>query len=111
MLVAVLMMITSCTSAPTREAYDNVINTWIGQREGYLVSEWGVPTKSYPLEGNEKVISYEKNYGAETVYYQTLNTAITSENKCTTNFLIKDGMIKSWRADGNSCVARTPSSD
>ena len=91
----------------------------VGQSESRLLAQWGPPT-SFFESGGVRYLTYSKSSsmvipGTPPTYHTTVygNTAYTTpiggtsddivNFSCTTTFTIQDGMIRTYRWQGNNC--------
>lgn len=82
----VIIGLIGCTSTA------DALNTWIGQDENTLISQWGIPSRTYELDNGVKLIEYKRL------------TGIYGQNHCTRTFTVrKDGKIIDWRQTGLGC--------
>lgn len=105
----------------TTGKYQRVLSSWVGGSEIDLVRSWGAPQQVYET-GGVRFITYVKggnvHVPAVAPTYQTTyigNTAYTNavggapaqniQLSCQTTFEVRDGIITSWRWQGNNCVS------
>jgi hypothetical protein len=82
--------IAACAQQPKGPAYDEVINSYIGNTEANLVSTWGIPDRSHKLATGGEVLEYTRRADGDVV--------------CTTRFTIdRTGrVVKTWY-NGTGC--------
>ena len=109
----------------TTKGYEQMLQTWVGSSESNLVAAWGIPDGVYQMNAYEKVITYQRGGTTylpgsapsyQTTYYG--NTATTRpvggspgyviSQSCKTDFVVTNGIVSSWRWEGNSCRAIPP---
>jgi hypothetical protein len=115
-----LVLLAGCA---TTAGYEQMLNTWMGSTEIDLVRKWGPPLGAYD-GGGSRFLTWESSgqvYVPGTApSYQTQfigNTAYTTPvggspgytvmKRCRTTFELRNGVVSSWRWDGNACKART----
>jgi hypothetical protein len=106
----------------TTANYEKLLNSWMGVSENFLISSWGPPNSFYET-GGTKYLTYAKSSfgyvpGVAPSYQTTFigNTAYTTQvggysgfaysSNCSTTFTIANGVITSWRYEGNACRSR-----
>jgi hypothetical protein len=116
--IAALLALAACAS---REKYEAQLDTWLGQPKSALISSWGPPSRSYE-SGGKTYLTYDwsssAQVGGTAPSYQTTivgDTAYTNayggtppttvQMNCSTTFVVVDGRVREWRAQGNRCVA------
>jgi hypothetical protein len=119
MVVAVL----SLSACATRANYEAALNSWIGHPESELVGAWGPPVNGYTAPDGVRILtynssgqmtlpgtppSYTTNCVGNTCYTNPVGgTRPTTINlSCATNFTVTNGVISTWRYQGNNCVSR-----
>jgi len=119
--LAVAWIVSGCA---TTENYEKILDTWVGSTEGQLVQAWGPPAGFYE-SGTTRYLTYTKSRsgyvpGTAPTYQTTIigNTAYTSSyggspgfsysRHCKTTFTIQNGVISTWRYEGNDCTALDP---
>lgn len=118
-LVLLLCLLIGCA---TTANYEKILNSWMGMSENSLVSSWGPPNNFYE-SGGTRYLTYAKSRSGYVPgvapSYQTSfvgNTAYTTQvggypgfiysANCSTTFTINNGVITSWRYEGNACRSR-----
>lgn len=106
----------------TTAKFEENLDSWLGTTEKELVQQWGPPINVYELDSTTKVLTYNFSEdlfipGSSPNYTTTYigNQAYTQKSggmpaqfvnyNCTVNFTFSDGIISSWRYEGNSCRA------
>ncbi len=106
------------TPVATTENYKILLDEWLGHNKSSLYEVWGTPMNDY-WKGNYNYIIYTKqsvdnaSAGAtiermplvarELSFYEKPQGLVT--RSCTTLFKLEDGIIVSWKFEGNHCVA------
>lgn len=102
----------------TQENYKTLLNGWLGENKDSLYQVWGEPAHDYWKE-NANYVIYIKTQVEETAQGATINRMPHMANthafyekpqslvtkSCTTLFKLEDGIISSWKFEGNACVA------
>ncbi len=122
-LLISLGLLSGCQSLPeqpaaTQENYKKLLDGWLGHNKSSLYKIWGQPMNDYWKGGSNYVI-YTKltvddaSAGAtiermprvakELSFYEKPQGLVT--RTCTTLFKVEDGIIVSWKFEGNHCVA------
>ena len=110
-----------------------MMNSWVGSPEGAIIGRFGVPASTYQLENGDKVLSYHQastfmlggyttttpvttntsGVVGNTPYYGTTTTYVPQQQPatpvnlwCDLTLTISHGVLSSWSANGNNCVAR-----
>ncbi len=102
----------------TQENYKILLDGWLGHNKSSLYEVWGQPMNDY-WKGTTNYVIYTKltvddaSTGAtiermprmtkELSFYEKPQGLVT--RTCTTLFKIQDGIIVSWKFEGNHCVA------
>jgi len=103
----------------TTANFEKMLNGWVGATEDSLISRWGPPSRVYST-GSSKYLTFDRaasGYvpGTAPTYQTTIigNTAYTSSyggtsgyaytKNCSTTFIITNGVVSSWRWEGNAC--------
>lgn len=76
-----------------RQTTNDVMASWVGEREEKLVASWGPPDNSYTFQSGSKVISYEYIWG---VY-------VGERRQCVQKFMIEGGVVTKWGYSENTC--------
>lgn len=98
------------------QAYETMLNGWLGKPADALVRAWGPPQSSYTYGDGRKTLQYSEK---ETRYYPPMTTydALTGHDvvvfdgysrnlTCVTTFEVDaGGIIRSWKWHGNDCSA------
>ena len=109
-----LLVILGLSACATTENYEAILSSWVGSSEEQLISRWGAPDSVYNVSENHKLLTYTDSAsytlpGTSTtqIIGNTLKTttspAKTINRHCKTTFSVKDGIVKSWTWEGNSC--------
>ena len=121
-LIGLCFCLTACqsmpTPKPTEEAYRTVLNGWLGRDKTSLFQVWGDPKHDY-WKKDVNYVLYIKSAVANTAegakiermpriagehsFYQNPQGLVSKS--CTTLFKLEDGIITSWKFEGNACVA------
>lgn len=110
------IFLSGCADGPTVANYERVLRGWVGKNEDALVMAWGPPKSKYVMKNGDDVLTYSNHSAISTStyydpYFRELDT-YASQSNCTTNFFTdSSGIIKSWRWDGNDCVAYAANPD
>lgn len=122
MVSVCLACLCGCQSTPepqaTEENYRILLDGWLGQDKSALYQVWGVPMNDY-WKGTTNYILYTKlsvedasdgatiermpRIAREISFYEKPQGLVT--RSCTTLFKLQDGIIVSWKFEGNHCVA------
>lgn len=102
----------------TQENYKILLDGWLGENKSTLYRVWGTPMNDY-WKGTANYILYTKQtvenasdgakiermprIARELSFYEKPQGLVT--RSCTTVFKLEDGIITSWRFEGNHCVA------
>ena len=113
----------------TTENYGKILDSWINASTDDLVSAWRAPDKVYKKEDGSKLVEFMgsrtfttggysystpwTNYnmdGSTSTTYSTNSMPVSSNHMwCRTTFIVsKDGIIQSWKWEGNDCKAKDP---
>jgi hypothetical protein len=118
----------------TAQGFRDLMDSWIDNPVGDLVQAFGPPQSQYTLPDGSRILSFTQSstrhmggnttttpvttsgivYGAggptsfsATTYQTTTSPSYTVSRSCTVNFKIDSrGMVRSWQATGDMCVAR-----
>ena len=121
-LMLAFVLLSACQSSPTpqptEDGYRALLNGRLGQEKSALFAVWGEPQHDY-WKANTNYVLYVKSTVKETssgvsidrmpriaeehAFYQSPKGLITQT--CTTLFKVEDGVITSWRFEGNDCTA------
>jgi hypothetical protein len=116
LIFAALVSLSGCA---TTANFEKMLSTWVGVSEENLISRWGPPTRAY-ASGRTKYLTFDKSAtgyvpGTPPTYSTTVigNTAYTNTHggtsgyvytkNCSTTFTITNGVVSSWRWEGNAC--------
>lgn len=121
-LITALVLLSACQlnspPQPTEYGYRTLLNEWLGQRKSALFAVWGEPQYDYwkadinyvlyvksdvKETSNGAVIERMPRIAEEHSFYQAPKGLVTKT--CTTLFKIENGVITSWRFEGNNCTA------
>lgn len=120
-IIAILLLFGTAACATT-EKYEARLNAWLDRPEGALIEAWGPPNSFYE-SGGKKYLSYTSSTtgyvpGTAPSYRSRIvgNRVYTDSYggtpgwiynlHCRTTFTVEDGVIKSWRWQGNDCKSR-----
>ena len=126
-LLILMLLIFACAANNT--AYEQKLQLWIGQPESALLKSWGRPTVQKIMSDGQTILSYIKQneYLVPTEYFydypgwldsdivydpffseesfapyaQITDTEI--EETCQTSFMVQNGIIQSYKFQGNNC--------
>lgn len=121
-IICLLFSLSACQSTPsqkpTEDAYRTLLNGWLGRSKTSLLQVWGEPQHDY-WKKDSNYILYVKSAVANTSdgakiermprianehsFYQNPQGLVSKS--CTTLFKLEDGIITSWKFEGNTCVA------
>lgn len=121
-LLAGLFLLSACRTGfdpqPAQDGYRALLNGWLGQDKTALLSIWGEPQHDYWKE-NANYVLYVRSavmpasdgatidrmpkIASEHAFYQSPKGLVTQT--CITLFKIENGVISSWRFEGNACEA------
>jgi hypothetical protein len=118
--IAFLLILAGCA---TTAKYEKVLATWVGSPEPNLIRSWGPPQQVYDAGDGVKYLTYVSSRnvfipGSSPTYSTQYigNTAYTNSYggspaqniamSCKTSFEVKNGIITSWRYEGNDCTSR-----
>lgn len=91
-VVGAALVAAACTKPPLGPSYEEYVARWVKATEVDLVSAWGIPEKSHPLENGGRIIEYTKREGSEIL--------------CTTRYTIdQNGIIVKYWYRGTKCRA------
>lgn len=120
-IAAVTLIGMALSACETTEGYEQMLNTWLGKPVDRLVEAWGPPQASYTYGDGRRSLQYSEKstryYPPMTSYdpYSGRQTTVfdgyARDMSCVTTFEADaQGIIRSWKWHGNSCVAK-PSRD
>ena len=121
-LFFLLFTIAACHTTPpikpTEDAYRSLLNGWLGRSKTSLFQVWGEPQHDY-WKKDVNYVLYVKSAVANTsegakiermpriagehAFYQNPQGLVSKS--CTTLFKLEEGVITSWKFEGNACVA------
>ena len=126
-----LGFILGCANRPTKEAFIERAQAWVGRNADELVIKVGPPTSTFTLSNGDRVFEYQRSQNVTTgggsytmptttyipggplggtfVQGQQVHQMPVSSGTLTCNVryvVDKNNIITSWSADGNACVAR-----
>jgi hypothetical protein len=129
-ITAILALIAGCANQPTKEAFVQQAQQWVGQNADALVIRLGPPTSTFTLSDGNRVFQYSKamdvtsgggSYIVPTSSYiasgplagtwvhgqQAYTLPVTSSHlACDVRYLVdKSNKIIDWSSAGNYCVA------
>jgi type IV pilus biogenesis protein CpaD/CtpE len=112
----------SLVGCATTAKFESILDSYIGDPESALISQWGPPDSSYPLGDGSKVLQYRQNGSVVLPGYANATTtyvghqAFTSVNgmpamaiaqQCTVNWTVdNNGRVRRWNYNGNACKAK-----
>lgn len=115
-LAAVLML--AIAGCATKARFQKQMDGLLGASEQSLVARMGPPQSVYDNAGT-RILTYSQNRtnyipGSAPTYQMIGNTAypmggsdpMIMQLSCTVNFTITDGLVQSYRFQGNNCVSR-----
>jgi hypothetical protein len=118
-VIAFMFAMAGCA---TTDAYERILQSWVGKTELELVRSWGPPQRTYETGGSKFIVfsSSRAVYVAGTppAYSTTIvgGTAYTNRiggtpgqvigMRCQTTFELREDHVIAWQWHGNDCVAR-----
>ncbi|MDH0424154.1 hypothetical protein [Stutzerimonas stutzeri] len=109
----------------TTAKYEAILASWVGSPEGDLIRSWGPPQQVYDTGSGNKYLTYSTTRQVyipgtsptyTTNYNPYTNSATTTSYGgtpaqnismgCQTTFEVSNGIITSWRWQGNDCTAQ-----
>jgi len=111
MLIAVAGLVTACTNQlAARQAY---LSQFVGQPEGALVQQMGVPARSYET-GGVKYLAYDEQRIDIVPSFPSYSPFFTGwygggfppqviDLRCETTFEVAEGTVRSFTLRGNAC--------
>ncbi|MGG5817352.1 hypothetical protein [Falsiroseomonas sp. HW251] len=99
------LLLASCAQGPT---LDQQLSTQIGRSELELVSAWGVPTRTYEVEGR-RFLGYDQQ---RTILMQGPGpygprwgwpAAVPVDVSCSITFELRDGRVQGFSHRGQGC--------
>jgi len=86
----------------TTRGYEKILQSWIGHDVNELIQSWGPPANVYKLPNGSTMYTWWFDGG--TVAMPIGNMAYAVKRYCKTTFVVnQQGIIKSWRWEGNAC--------
>jgi hypothetical protein len=126
-------LLAACGPLPTREAYFDQLQTWIGKPSDLLAQTWGPPDKSFKLSDGSLQMQYDRvkqRYIPGASYPDTAYIPVRGKDgrvfyrpitqwrqqpgyvdidRCSTLFTASaTGVIQTFRFEGDDCVALPP---
>lgn len=125
-----IVALSGCATGPTREAFDQQAQQWIGRNADELVIKKGPPTSTFTLGNGNRVFQYDRSedvivggtYPMPTTIYipggpvggSWVQGQTAREDPlrylhltCSVRYIVDTGnTIIAWSRDGNDCVAR-----
>ena len=109
---ALAVLVAACAST---EAYEEVLQGWVGKHTDELVEAWGPPQSNYEFRDGRRVLQYVEvrtrylppttSYSHRTGNREILFDGYFSQYSCITTFeAAVDGFIRSWKWEGNGCA-------
>jgi len=123
------LILTFLLLACANMAYEQKLDAWVGQTETSLIDSWGRPTIKKVAPNGQTILSYIKQneYFVPMEYFydypgwdsgemmydpffvddgmqpyaQIIDTEV--EGICQTTFMVTDGIVRSYRFNGNNC--------
>jgi hypothetical protein len=115
------IFIGALTSCATSAKYEKILASWTGHSETELLDSWGPPDSIYEsndtkyltyIRGNTTLFpdtapSYQNTIAGNTIYTNQIGgmSPFVVSRHCKTTFAARDGIIRSWRWEGNACKA------
>ncbi len=119
---AAIALVALATACATTEAYDKILQSFVGRHVDQLVVAWGPPQASHTFKDGRRIVRY---FRSETVHIPEtrsmrrsaasasgLGSVFTSpahnlSYSCRTTFDVDaSGTIAAWKREGNDCRAR-----
>ncbi len=104
LLLSACLLLAGCA---TTENYNRKLDTWVGHPVNELFEAWGPPATTF--ENGLGMTMYTYIYNGGTTYntlpnpYLNYTATYQTQNYCKTTFFVRNGFIKNWRWEGNSC--------
>jgi hypothetical protein len=115
------IFIGALASCATSANYEKILASWTGHGETDLLDSWGPPASVFEsndtryltyIRGNTTLFpgaapSYQSTIVGNTIYTNQIGgmSPLIVNRHCKTTFAIRDGIIRSWRWEGNACKA------
>ncbi len=100
-LLATTIFLSACTSTG---GYEKVLASWVGNDVSSLIQSWGPPANTYQMPNGDIMYTFFFDGGA--VAMPVGNMAYAVNRSCKTTFTAgSNGIIKTWRWEGNACRA------
>jgi hypothetical protein len=112
----------SVAGCATQAKFEGILNSFMAEPEDALISQWGPPQSSYPLNDGSKVLQYNRTGQSYIPGYQQTTTTFVGrqafsnttgspgfvmQQSCTVNFTVNpQGTLTRWSWQGNACKAR-----
>ena len=74
-----------------------VVSSYVGAREGSLISNWGVPDSTYRGDDGARYLTYRSSRTLEPM------DGVKLRAQCVTTFKVEDGKVASASFQGNDC--------
>ena len=127
LLIPLLVSLAGCVTqdygpsiAERNAQFTATLNSWVGDTEEALVAKWGGPNKEYST-ANAKFLTYLSSFqktvpGYDPAYMQQNiggnrysipiggAPSQTFQFSCEVTWVIKNGRVDSWNAQGNGCI-------
>ena len=98
--ITVALLLLLCLGCATSKKYEANLDLYKGQPFNLVKLYWGAPTSSYTV-GDLEMYVYSQT-GA-TVATGNRNFAMAQTFWCETTFIVRDGIVRSWKWRGNAC--------
>ena len=131
MRVGAVLLFLLLAGCATTEAYEKVLQGWIGSHVDDVVRAWGVPQGSHTFKDSSRLIQYVRSRAVAVPRHSARRPVVIAAPgtrtgtrlefieepvidprmlafTCETTFeLDKAGIVRKWRWRGNDCVARS----
>ncbi len=120
--LAAIALVALATACATTEAYDRILQSFVGKHVDELVVAWGPPQASHTFKNGKRIVQYfrsrtvhipetrsvRRSATSPTGYASVVTSdAIDLTSSCRTTFDVDpDGTITAWKRKGDDCVAR-----
>ena len=121
-LALIAMLAATSTGCASQEGFEKIANSYLGSPEADLLERLGPPDQVYNADADTKYLIYSKSHsgympGTPPTYQTSCSFGYCTSipiggspgyaytDSCKTSFKVVRGMIESWRAQGNACVA------
>jgi hypothetical protein len=92
----------ACASVRT---YETKLDHWVGKDSEALVAKWGTPNRVHTFADGHKM--YEYLFGDSHKGEKQGRATAGQDVGCKTFFFVDhDGVIRSWKWEGDDCVAK-----